>query len=157
VARIRVSKDGFYLHALDESGRILYHFPTTVGAGYDPSPSGDFRVTGVAYDPDFHYQPKLFADVPDTDEDALLPPGPNSPVGLVWMQLSKDNYGIHGTAEPATIGYGTSHGCVRLTNWDALFLANRTARETPVEFTGEDGGSATQAGNGTGDGAAASP
>ncbi|HEX2251697.1 MAG TPA: L,D-transpeptidase family protein [Thermoanaerobaculia bacterium] len=141
VARIRVSKDGFYLQALDESGNVLYHFPTTVGADYDPSPSGDFRVTGIAFDPDFHYQPELFADVPDSDEDALLPPGPNSPEGLVWMQLSKENYGIHGTSEPATIGYTTSHGCVRLTNWDAVFLANRTARGTPVEFTGGSGGS----------------
>lgn len=135
VGEIVVSKSGFYLHALDDAGRILYHFPTTVGAGYDPSPSGDFSVTAVAYDPTFHYQPKLFSDVPDTDEDAMFPAGPNSPVGEVWMQLSKDNYGIHGTAAPETIGYTTSHGCVRLTNWDALFLANRTPQGTPVRFT----------------------
>lgn len=139
VARIVVSKDGFYLHALDDRGRILYHFPTTVGAGYDPSPSGDFRITATAWDPTFHYQPKLFADVPDSEPEHLLPAGPNSPVGLVWMQLSKDNYGIHGTAAPETIGYSTSHGCIRLTNWDALFVAGRAGKGTPVEFRGGDG------------------
>jgi lipoprotein-anchoring transpeptidase ErfK/SrfK len=136
VAEIVVSKDGFYLHALDEAGDVLYHFPTTVGASYDPSPTGELSVTGIAYRPDYHYQPEVLDDVPDDEEDAMLPPGPNSPVGLVWMQLSKDTYGIHGTSAPATIGYATSHGCVRLTNWDALFLANRTAQGTPVRFTG---------------------
>ena len=136
VARIVINKDGFYLHALDDAGNVLYHFPTTVGASYDASPSGELDVTGIAYRPTYHYQPKVLSDVPDDEEDAMLPAGPNSPVGLVWMQLSKDTYGIHGTSAPATIGYATSHGCVRLTNWDALFLANRTAQGTPVEFTG---------------------
>jgi lipoprotein-anchoring transpeptidase ErfK/SrfK len=136
VARIVVSKGGFYLHALDEEGRVLYHFPTTVGASYNPSPEGELSVTGIAYEPTYHYQPAMLDDVPDDEEEAILPPGPNSPVGLVWMQLSEDTYGIHGTSAPATIGYATSHGCVRLTNWDALFLANRTAQGTRVDFTG---------------------
>jgi lipoprotein-anchoring transpeptidase ErfK/SrfK len=136
VSRIVVSKGGFYLHALDEQGRVIFHFPTTVGASYNPSPSGELTVTGIAYEPTYHYQPAMLDDVPDDEEEAILPPGPNSPVGLVWMQLSEDTYGIHGTAAPATIGYSTSHGCVRLTNWDALFLANRTAQGTPVDFTG---------------------
>lgn len=134
VDRIVVSKGGFYLHALDAQGSVLYHFPTTVGTEYDPSPDGTLKVEGIAWKPDFHYQPKLFSDVPDSDEDLLLPPGPNSPVGLIWMSLSKDNYGIHGTAEPATIGYTTSHGCIRLTNWDAIFLGHRVEPGTPVEF-----------------------
>jgi lipoprotein-anchoring transpeptidase ErfK/SrfK len=138
IAEIVVSKGGFYLQALDAAGRVLYHFPTTVGAGYDASPSGELEVIGRAFEPTFHYQPKLFADVPDTEPEATLPAGPNSPVGLVWMELSKDNYGIHGTAEPATIGYSTSHGCVRLTNWDAVFLARQLANGVPVRF--EDGG-----------------
>jgi len=146
VASVVVAKDGFYLHALDDRGRLLYHFPSTVGAGYDPSPSGDLQVTATAWDPTFHYQPKLFAEVPDTDEDHLLPAGPNSPVGTVWMQLSKDNYGIHGTSAPETIGYATSHGCIRLTNWDAVFLAGRVGQGTPVEFRGGDGEGERQAG-----------
>ncbi|HSK77592.1 MAG TPA: L,D-transpeptidase family protein [Thermoanaerobaculia bacterium] len=134
VRRIVISKKGFYLHALDGQGNILFHFPSTLGSDYDPSPGGEHKVTLVKRNPDFHYQPKLFHDVPDTEEDAYLPPGPNSPVGLVWMQLSKPNYGIHGTAVPDTIGYTSSHGCIRLTNWDALFLADQIRPGVPVEF-----------------------
>ena len=134
VDRIVISRGGFYLHALDAEGNVLYHFPSTVGSEYDPSPEGEWRVEGVAWNPDFHYQPELFSDVPDSDEDLMLPPGPNSPVGQVWMSLSKENYGIHGTAEPATIGYTSSHGCIRLTNWDAIFLGHRVKPGTPVEF-----------------------
>ncbi|HEX2162500.1 MAG TPA: L,D-transpeptidase family protein, partial [Thermoanaerobaculia bacterium] len=136
VAEIVVSHAGFYLQALDEAGRVLYHFPTTLGSSYDPSPEGALEVTGIAYRPTYHYQPEVLDDVPDDEEDAVLPPGPNSPVGAVWIDLSKDTYGIHGTAAPETIGYATSHGCVRLTNWDALRLANRTAQGTPVRFVG---------------------
>jgi lipoprotein-anchoring transpeptidase ErfK/SrfK len=138
IAELVISKDGFYLQALDAAREVLYHFPITVGAGYDASPSGELTVTATAFDPTFHYQPKLFADVDDAEPEAMLPAGPNSPVGVVWMQLSKDNYGIHGTAEPATIGYRTSHGCVRMTNWDAQFLAHRLPSGTPVLFHGVD-------------------
>lgn len=134
VQRLVISKQGFYLHALDGQGNILFHFPSTLGSDYDPSPGGEHKVTLVKRNPDFHYQPKLFHDVPDTEKDAYLPPGPNSPVGLVWMQLSKPNYGIHGTAVPDTIGYTSSHGCIRLANWDALFLADRIRPGVPVEF-----------------------
>jgi peptidoglycan hydrolase-like protein with peptidoglycan-binding domain len=134
VAEIVVSIDGFYLHALDADGRLLYHFPTTVGSRYQPSPTGEFSVASIAFDPWFHWQPALFDEVPDTEEDERIPPGPNSPVGIVWMALSKDNYGIHGTGEPATIGYASSHGCVRLTNWDARFLAERVSAGVSVVF-----------------------
>jgi lipoprotein-anchoring transpeptidase ErfK/SrfK len=72
--------------------------------------------------------------VPDTDPEAVLPAGPNNAVGVVWMQLSKPHYGIHGTSAPETIGYATSNGCVRLTNWDADFLSRRLAPGTPVQF-----------------------
>lgn len=129
-----ISKQGFYLRAVDAEGNVVYHFPTTVGDGYDPSPDGEYTVTVIDPDPKFHYQPKLMSDVPDDEQDAMLPPGPNSPVGVVWMQLSKENYGIHGTAEPSTIGHSTSHGCIRLTNWDARFLAERIGEGTPVRF-----------------------
>jgi hypothetical protein len=134
VQRLVISKRGFYLHAVDGQGNILYHFPSTLGSDYDPSPGGEYTVTLVKRLPDFHYQPELFHEVPDTEEDAFLPAGPNSPVGLVWMQLSKPNYGIHGTAVPETIGYTSSHGCVRLTNWDALFLADHIRPGVAVEF-----------------------
>lgn len=135
IASLLVSKRGSYVHALDSQGHLLFHFPSTLGSRYDPSPEeGDYKVTGIHPWPDFHYQPKLFSDVPDTKKDVFLPPGPNSPVGLVWMQLSKPNNGIHGTAVPETIGYASSHGCVRLTNWDAVYLSERIPKGVPVRF-----------------------
>jgi lipoprotein-anchoring transpeptidase ErfK/SrfK len=134
VARILVSGRGSFVHAVDAEGRILYHFPSTLGSTYDPSPQGDFRVTSVTPDPWWHYQPGILAKVPDDRPDARIPPGPNNAVGVVWMDLSVPHYGIHGTAEPQTIGYTTSSGCVRLTNWDAAFLSQRIAAGVPVEF-----------------------
>jgi lipoprotein-anchoring transpeptidase ErfK/SrfK len=134
VARLIISKKGFWTHAVDANGTIIYHFPSTLGAGYDPSPSGDFKVTYVSRDPAYHYQPKLFSEVPDNEPEARLPAGPNSPVGVVWMSLSKPHYGIHGTPAPETIGYANSHGCVRLTNWDALRLSDLVEGGTPVQF-----------------------
>lgn len=134
VTQILISKQGFYLQALDAQGHILYHFPSTLGSKYDPSATGTLQLTGIHPKPDFHYQPTLFADVPDNKPEAHLPSGPNSPVGLVWMSLSKPHHGIHGTATPETIGYTSSHGCVRLTNWDALILAQNVRPGTPVVF-----------------------
>ena len=134
VARIVISDGGRYLHALDASDRIVYHFPATLGSDYSPSPSGDYRITNIAHDPTWHYQPDLLEGVDDDKPDAVLPAGPNNAVGVVWMQLSRPHYGIHGTSAPETIGYATSNGCVRLTNWDAEFLANQAGSGTPVEF-----------------------
>jgi lipoprotein-anchoring transpeptidase ErfK/SrfK len=134
VARLVVSKAGFYTQALDAQGNILLHFPSTLGSEYDPSASGTLKITGIAPNPTFHYQPTLFADVSDDKPEAQLPAGPNAPVGVVWIDLSKPHHGIHGTAVPETIGYTSSHGCVRLTNWDALRLASVTKVGTPVEF-----------------------
>lgn len=138
IARLVVSDAGHYLHALDADGRIAYHFPTTLGSDYSPSPSGDFKVTGIAQNPDWHYQPALLTGVPDDEEDVIIPPGPNSAVGVVWMALSKPHYGIHGTSAPETIGYTTSSGCVRLTNWDAQFLSRQIQQGIPVEFRDVD-------------------
>lgn len=134
IARLVISKKGYWTHAVDGSGKILYHYPSTLGAGYDPSPTGDFHLTSITWDPPFHYQPKLFAEVSNTKPEARLPKGPNSPVGVVWMALSKPHYGIHGTASPETIGYANSHGCVRLTNWDAIELGRMVSKGTPVVF-----------------------
>jgi lipoprotein-anchoring transpeptidase ErfK/SrfK len=133
-ARLVISRKDYWTQVLDSAGQIIYHFPSTLGAGYDPSPTGDLKVTYVAWDPAFRYQPKLFAEVPDDEPPALLPPGPNSPVGVVWISLSKPHYGIHGTSSPETIGYANSHGCVRLTNWDALRLSMIVQGGTRVSF-----------------------
>ena len=149
VSRVVISGEAGYLHALAADGSILFHAPVTVGASYDPSPEGAFRVTAVAHDPEWHYQPSILDDVPDDEEEATLPPGPNNAVGVVWMALSKEHYGIHGTSAPATIGYASSAGCVRLTNWDAEALASMVEAGTPVRFRdvagrgGSPGGAST--------------
>jgi lipoprotein-anchoring transpeptidase ErfK/SrfK len=145
VKQIVVSGTGNYLQALDAGGRILYHFAATLGSSYDPSPSGNFRVTSIHPDPWWNYQPKLLAHVPDDRPNALIPPGPNSSVGRVWMALSAPHYGIHGTKSPETIGYAQSAGCVRLTNWDATFLSKRLAPGTPVAFRNTRDGAAQPA------------
>ena len=134
VGRIVVYKRGGFLQGLDSAGKVLFHFPSTLGNQYDPSPTGEFRIERVARDPEFHYNPKLYAEVPDWKEDAMLAPGPNSPVGVVWMALNEPHYGIHGTSDPETIGYANSHGCIRLTNWDAAWLADHVKPGTQVTF-----------------------
>ena len=88
----------------------------------------------ITFDPHFHYQPKLFHEVPDSEPEANLSPGPNSPVGVVWVALTKPHFGIHGTASPDSIGYASSHGCVRLTNWDANDVARRLKPGVKIEF-----------------------
>ncbi len=133
VDKIIVSDGGHYVHALDAQGNILAHFPSTLGSDYNPSPSGNYKITSVTEKPTWHYQPELLDG--GGGKDAMIPPGPNNAVGMVWMALSKPHYGIHGTSAPETIGYATSHGCIRLTNWDVLALSRRVKAGTPVEFS----------------------
>lgn len=132
--KIVVSKSQGTLRAFDASGKLLVQFPVTTGSRHDPLPLGTWKVLGVSRNPDFHYNPKLFWDVSDKQSDHLLKPGPNGPVGVVWIDLSKEHYGIHGTGEPASIGQSASHGCVRLTNWDAARLAQMVKPGIAVVF-----------------------
>lgn len=143
VSRIVISGEAGWLHALAANGDVLFHAPVTVGASYDPSPEGAFQIESVTRDPWWHYQPSILEGVPDEEEEARLPPGPNNAVGVVWMALSKEHYGIHGTSAPGTIGYASSAGCVRLTNWDALRLARLVGAGTQVRFRDVAGRSGT--------------
>jgi lipoprotein-anchoring transpeptidase ErfK/SrfK len=122
-ARIVVDKSEKVLMAYDANDRLIAQFPATMGSTRDPLPLGRWEIRGVAHNPPFHYNPALFWDADPGDRRLTLPPGPNSPVGVVWIDLSKEHYGIHGTPEPRTIGRTESHGCIRLTNWDAARLA----------------------------------
>jgi lipoprotein-anchoring transpeptidase ErfK/SrfK len=133
-ARVVVSLSGNSFNAFDAQGRLLFHAPTTVGSKYDPSPNETVTVVKITPDPYFHYQPKLFHEVPDDEPEATLKPGPNSPVGVVWVALSKPHFGIHGTSDPESIGYASSHGCIRLTNWDAGEVSLRMREGVAVEF-----------------------
>ena len=132
---VRVSKDASTLQVVDGSGKVLMHAPVTSGSQHDPLPIGSWTVTAVARNPSFNYNPDLFWDADPKHAKAKIPPGPNGPVGLVWIDISKPHYGIHGTPEPGTVGHTMSHGCVRLTNWDALKLAAMVGKGTKVEFT----------------------
>jgi lipoprotein-anchoring transpeptidase ErfK/SrfK len=118
----------------DSTGRVLFHAPVTSGSEHDPLPIGTWKVTTVQRIPAFNYNPELFWDADPKHAKARIPPGPNNPVGVVWIDLSKPHYGIHGTPEPSRIGHTQSHGCVRLTNWDALRLARWARPGTAVIF-----------------------
>ena len=132
--RIVVDKSESTLMAYDKDDRIIGAYTVTSGSSHDPLPIGEWDIVGIARNPPFSYDPSLFWDVPDSRESQLLPPGPNGPVGVVWIDLSKEHYGIHGTSAPATIGRAQSHGCVRLTNWDAARLAQMVDQSTEVIF-----------------------
>jgi lipoprotein-anchoring transpeptidase ErfK/SrfK len=134
IARVVISIRGNTFNAFDAAGNLVFHSPTTLGSKYDPSPRETVQVQKITVDPWFHYQPTLFHEVPDSDAEAHLPAGPNSPVGVVWIALSKPHFGIHGTSDPDSIGYASSHGCVRLTNWDARDVAHRLKPGVAVEF-----------------------
>jgi lipoprotein-anchoring transpeptidase ErfK/SrfK len=131
---VTVTESMSALTVTDASGRILFYAPVTTGSKHDPLPIGKWKVNGVQFDPIYHYNPHLFWNADPKDTKAMIPAGPNNPVGLVWIDISKEHYGMHGTPEPSTIGRTESHGCVRLTNWDAMRLASLVKPGTLVEF-----------------------
>lgn len=105
------------------AGQLVAQFPVTTGSGHDPLPLGTWKTTTYSFLPPFNFQPDLFWDVSDDKAEQKLPPGPNGPVGVAWLDLTKEHYGIHGTSEPQTIQKTESHGCLRLTNWDVMRLS----------------------------------
>jgi lipoprotein-anchoring transpeptidase ErfK/SrfK len=131
-ARIVVDASDLSVSAIAGDGTTIAHFPASAGSERDPLPLGEWKITGVRRNPVFHYNPKLFWDADPNDQRQKIAAGPNNPVGIVWIDLSKDHYGIHGTPEPSKIGYTQSHGCIRLTNWDAWKLAAMVKPGTPA-------------------------
>jgi lipoprotein-anchoring transpeptidase ErfK/SrfK len=132
IARMVVDKRSGGLTGYDSTGTPVVWFATSTGGPDNPSPSGVLTVRKVTLDPWYHYNPRVLKT--GTGPVANLPPGPNSPVGTVWIQLSRAHIGIHGTPEPTRIGSAGSNGCVRLTNWDARFLAGLVRPGIEVEF-----------------------
>ena len=131
-ASVVVSKSEGSVSAYDAAGKLLAFYVATVGSQHDPLPMGVWKIVGQRRNPHFHYNARLFWDAKNPDETAVIQPGPNNPVGLVWIDLSKDHYGIHGTPDPSLIGHAYSHGCIRLTNWDAVELASMVKPGTPA-------------------------
>jgi lipoprotein-anchoring transpeptidase ErfK/SrfK len=131
-AKIVVDKSASTVALVNASGRVVAQFPATTGSEHDPLPVGDWKVNGVSKNPTFNYNPDLFWDANPGHSKAKIPAGPNNPVGVVWIDLSKEHYGIHGTPEPSRIAKTQSHGCIRLTNWDALTVAAAVKPGTPA-------------------------
>lgn len=132
--RVVVSKAGKTLKTYDAAGKLTAIFTVSSGSSEFPLPLGNWTINGKSYNPTYSYDPELIVGADRSDAKQTLPPGPNGPVGVVWIDLSKEHYGIHGTPEPEQIGRTQSSGCVRLTNWDAARLAQMVDGSTKVEF-----------------------
>jgi lipoprotein-anchoring transpeptidase ErfK/SrfK len=131
---VQVAGDESAVRATYADGTLAFFAPVTTGSEHDPLPTGDWKVTSVDWHPPFHYNPDLFWDAKATQTKATIKPGPNNPVGVVWIGVNREHYGLHGTPEPGNVGHTESHGCVRLTNWDAARLASLVKPGTPVLF-----------------------
>ena len=135
-AKVVVDKRNHTVLAFGADNRLLAFFPASIGSAEKPAPSGEFVVRSVAYDPDYTYNPAYGFKGQKAQRSVKIAPGPNNPVGVVWIGLSAQGYGIHGTPDPDKVGKTQSHGCVRLTNWDALALARLVKKGTPLAFLG---------------------
>ncbi|HEX8533668.1 MAG TPA: L,D-transpeptidase family protein [Allosphingosinicella sp.] len=132
--RVVVDKSEKVVRVFGQGDRLIAQFPATLGSEKDPLPLGNWKVNTIAYNPPFKYQPQLFWDVKDTEKEQMLPPGPNGPVGIAWIDLNREHIGIHGTNSPETIKRAESHGCVRLTNWDVARLSRMIGNGMKVVF-----------------------
>ena len=133
-SKIEIDKSRKILMAFDRDGRLVAAYPASIGSTEKPAPSGTLRVTSVTRDPTYRYNPKYKFRGIKSKRPFTIEPGPNNPVGSVWINLSGEGYGIHGTPEPSNVSKTASHGCIRLTNWDALELAAMVEKRTPVAF-----------------------
>ncbi|MBU2956898.1 L,D-transpeptidase [Paracoccus sp. 1_MG-2023] len=139
VTRILIDKATRRVAGYDANGNMVADYPATIGSSATPSPEGSHQVRTVAVNPNYTYNPNVNFKQGDNDKPLIVPPGPNGPVGSVWIGLSKPTYGIHGTPTPSQLFRNASNGCVRLTNWDAEELAKLVSiGGTSVEFLPTD-------------------
>jgi lipoprotein-anchoring transpeptidase ErfK/SrfK len=134
-ARIDIDKQDRSLSAFNGEGHLVGFYPASVGSTEKPAPAGVYKVRGVALNPTYHDDPKFAFKGLKVKHKLTISPGPNNPVGVVWIDLSAPSYGIHGAPAPENIGKTESHGCIRLTNWDALDLASRVSCGTIVDLS----------------------
>lgn len=144
VARVEIDKTRQTLKAFDANGKLLAFYPATVGSQEKPTPSGTLKVTAIDHNPTYRYNPDYKFKGVKSKRPFTIKPGPNNPVGSIWISLSAEGYGIHGTPDPGRVSKSASHGCVRLTNWDALTLGANIKRGTPVVFLDRPEGTAAQ-------------
>ena len=132
--KIVVSKKASVLKVYDREGQVIFYAPVTSGSEHDPLPFGNWVITDVVRNPTYNYNPDLFWDADQANAKVKIAAGPNNPVGVIWMGINVPHYGIHGTPEAGEIGHSASHGCVRMTNWDATRVADLVRDGTPVAF-----------------------
>jgi lipoprotein-anchoring transpeptidase ErfK/SrfK len=132
--KVVVSKKASVLRVYDREGQMVFYAPVTSGSAHDALPFGNWVVTSVVRNPTYSYNPDLFWDANSANAKVKIAAGPNNPVGVVWIGINEPHYGIHGTPEPGEIGHSASHGCVRMTNWDAMRVADLVTDGTPVVF-----------------------
>jgi lipoprotein-anchoring transpeptidase ErfK/SrfK len=137
-ARIEIDKSKQVLKIFDKSETLAAVYPVTAGSTEKPAPDGVLKVQSVTKNPTYRYNPDYAFKGVKSQKPFTIKPGPNNPVGLVWIGLNKEGYGIHGTPEPSKVSKSESHGCIRLTNWDALQLASIVNKGVPVEFSGDE-------------------
>lgn len=133
-ARVVVRDSTKTLQLYDAGGQLLAQYPVSTGSKRDPLPIGNWKINGVHANPVYNYNPKLFWDAKSGDSKTQIKPGPNNPVGVMWIDLSKPHYGIHGTPVPGHVGKTESHGCIRLTNWSAAEVGAVVGEDTAVEL-----------------------
>lgn len=136
VERIVVDKSDRTLRVLAKDGSLIALYPASIGSKENPAPDGEVKVTGVADKPTWTYSPELSLEGKKErpDKKVVVPAGPNNPVGVMWIDLDKEHFGIHGSPEPEKVGKEMSSGCVRLTNWDVTELAGMVRNGLPVVF-----------------------
>ena len=132
--RVEVDKNRQTVKLFDKTNALIGFYPATVGSEEKPSPSGTLKVTEVSRNPTYRYNPDYHFKGVHSSKPFTIRPGPNNPVGTVWINLSAEGYGIHGTPFPGKVSKAESHGCIRLTNWDAERVADRVAKGTQVAF-----------------------
>jgi lipoprotein-anchoring transpeptidase ErfK/SrfK len=137
-ARLEVDKSNQLLKAFTRDGRLIAVYPATAGSQEKPAPQGRLKVVGVSKNPTYRYNPDYAFKGVRSQEPFTIKPGPNNPVGVVWIGLSSQGYGIHGTPDPSKVSKTESHGCIRLTNWDALQLASAVTKGVVVDFIGDE-------------------
>ncbi len=134
--RIVIDKSERTLRVFGKTGDLIALYPATIGSESNPAPEGETKIERIAKGPTWNYDPKLKLEGEENppDEPMTVQPGPNNPVGTVWIALDRDHFGIHGTEEPEKVGKSLSSGCVRLTNWDVEELAGLVKKGVPVFF-----------------------
>lgn len=145
--RVEVDKSRQTVKLFDKSNALIGFYPATVGSEDKPSPTGNLKVTEINPNPIYRYNPKYHFKGVRSRKPFTIKPGPNNPVGTIWINLSSEGYGIHGTPAPDKVSKAESHGCVRLTNWDAQRVADSVTKGTPVAFV--DGDDETRAARAT--------